>query len=236
MTADRKGQGFQMARKDEVFQIALSDKKIPLLTLDNKWHQLFTQADTTPEIQMYEKQLNELVKRQSKANTESKDIRKIKKKLMEEIVLLADELVRDSENPRLLKKMEDHKRLVSECNEKLEKYEQELLELPREIDKTNRSLMLASMEACYKKIHTNDSEIETISNWIEQTRRELKKKMVRKQEAEAMNNALYSYMHDIFGADVIEIFDMKYQKEYAEKSHTKKESKRKKRDKGVPES
>ena len=25
-----------------------------------------------------------------------------------------------------------------------------------------------------------------------------------------MNQQLYSYMHDIFGADVIEIFDMKY--------------------------
>ena len=25
-----------------------------------------------------------------------------------------------------------------------------------------------------------------------------------------MNHQLYSYMHDIFGADVIEIFDMKY--------------------------
>ena len=34
--------------------------------------------------------------------------------------------------------------------------------------------------------------------------------MVRKQEKEMMNHQLYSYMHDIFGADVIEIFDMKY--------------------------
>lgn len=225
-----------MARKDEVFQKALSDKKIPILTLDHKWHQLFTQADTTPEIQMLEKQLNELVKRQSKANTESKDIRKIKKKLMEEIVLLADELVREPDSQKLLKNMDDHKRLVNECNEKLENYEQELLELPREIDKINRSLMLASMDACYQKIHINDKEIETISTWVDQTRRELKKKMVRKQEAEAMNNALYSYMHDIFGADVIEIFDMKYQKEYADREGIKKGAKRKKKDKGVPES
>ena len=39
---------------------------------------------------------------------------------------------------------------------------------------------------------------------------ELKKKVIRKQEKERKNQALYSYMHDIFGADVIEIFDMKY--------------------------
>ena len=199
-----------MAKRDEVFQRALADKKIPLLTLDNKWHQLFTQADITVEIHMLESKLNDLVKRQSKANTESKDIKKIKKKLMEEIVLLADELVKNPDSKKLSKDMDEHKRLVNECNEKLDAYEQELLELPREIDKTNRALMLASMDACYKKIHNNTREIETISNWIEQVRRELKKKMVRKQEAEAMNNELYSYMHDIFGADVIDIFDMKF--------------------------
>ena len=33
-----------MARKDDVFKAALSGKRIPVLTLDSKWHQLFTQA------------------------------------------------------------------------------------------------------------------------------------------------------------------------------------------------
>ena len=42
---------------------------------------------------------------------------------------------------------------------------------------------------------------------------ELKKNLVRKQEKELKNHALYSYMHDIFGAEVIEIFDMKYNPE-----------------------
>ncbi len=225
-----------MAKKDEVFRSALADKKIPLLTLDNKWHQLFTQVDSTYEIRMLEGELNNLVKRQSKANTETKDIKIIKKKLMEEIVLLADELVKNPDSKKLLKDMDEHKRLVNECNEKLDAYEQELLELPREIDKTNRNLMLASMDACYKKIHNNTREIETISEWIEQARRELKKKMVRKQEAEAVNNELYSYMHDIFGADVIEIFDMKYQTDDTKKSDIKKETKKKKEEKGAPES
>ena len=41
----------------------------------------------------------------------------------------------------------------------------------------------------------------------------MKKKVIRKQEKEAMNHRLYSYMHDIFGADVIELFDMKYNPE-----------------------
>ena len=44
-------------------------------------------------------------------------------------------------------------------------------------------------------------------------RRELKKKVVRKKEKEAVINKLYAYMHDIFGAEVLELFDMEYDPE-----------------------
>ncbi|MDE5865673.1 MAG: hypothetical protein K2H31_03610, partial [Lachnospiraceae bacterium] len=119
-------------------------------------------------------------------------------------------LMQSPDSKRLNKEMDVHKRLIEECNEKLEDYEEEMLELPREIDRTNKKLMLATMESCYKKLQENTKELSTINEWIRNVRRELKKKMVRKQEKEAQNNELYSYMHDIFGADVIELFDMKY--------------------------
>ena len=46
-----------------------------------------------------------------------------------------------------------------------------------------------------------------------------------------MNHRLYSYMHDIFGADVIEIFDMQYNPE--DKYGNKKESDEKRDDSGA---
>ena len=202
-----------MTNKDENFKKALSGKKIPILTLDNKWHKLFTQTEITPTIKNLEKELTTLVKRQGKLNTEGKDIKKIKKKLMDEIVLIADELVKDPDNKKLLRDMTEHKRLIKECNEKTDVYEEELVQLPQKIDKINRQLMLASMEVCYKKIQENTREIDALDTWIKEMRRELKKKAVRKQEKEEMNNQLYAYMHDIFGADVIELFDMKFQPE-----------------------
>jgi len=66
------------------------------------------------------------------------------------------------------------------------------------------------MEACYDYLHDNTKEIEAIEEWVKQVRVELKKRLVHKQEKELKNYALYSYMHDIFGPDVIEMFDMKY--------------------------
>lgn len=215
-----------MSNKDDIFKNALEGKKIPVLVLDNKWHKLFNHADATHEVKALEERLNELIKRQGKVNTESKDIKKIKKTLMNEVMVIADSLVQAPDNKKLHKNMEDHKRLIGECNEKLEDYEEEMLELPGEIDRINKKLMLATMEICYKKLQENAKELSAINEWIRKVRRELKKKMVRKQEKEAMNNELYSYMHDIFGADVIEIFDMKYNPD----SHNGKSSKESKKE------
>ena len=75
-----------MAQGDEAFREALIGKKIPVLTLDNQWHKLFTQTGDNEEIRVYEENLNELLKRQGKLNTELKSLAAFKKKLMQEIV------------------------------------------------------------------------------------------------------------------------------------------------------
>lgn len=201
-----------MARTDEVFKPALVGKKIPILTLDNKWHRLFTQSEFTPELRSLEKTLNDLLKRQAKLTSESKEIKKLKKKLMDEVVILADEM---GEHPtkKQDKDMADHKRLIEECNEKMDAYEEELVELPRKINQVNNQLMLITMDVCYKKLQRNTKELEEIEEWISGIRRELKKKVVRKKEKEAVINKLYAYMHDIFGAEVLELFDMQYDPE-----------------------
>lgn len=201
-----------MAKDDGAFRQALEGKKIPVLTLDNNWHRLFTQVEHTPEIQAVEEQLNELIKRQGKANTESKEIVRLKRKLLDEIMTLADRI--DSRNSRKYEKeMTEHQRLVGECNDKLNGYRQEIAELPDEIEKVNERLMLITMRECYERLQRNTAEIDEIDAWITEIRKELKKKTVRKKEKENMNFQLYSYMHDLFGADVMELFDLKYDPE-----------------------
>ena len=201
-----------MAKKDDVFKAALAGKRIPVLTLDSKWHQLFTQAKPDRRIRRLEEKLNELLKKQGKANTEVKEIRKLKKRLMQEIVENAQEASVENDG-RAQKKAEDNKRLIGDCNKKIDAYEDELLTLPREIDEVNLDLMMATMDVCYDRLKENEAEIAEIARWAAQIKEELKEKLVRKQEMESMNQSLYSYMHDIFGVDVIDIFDMKYKKD-----------------------
>jgi len=201
-----------MSRTDEIYKPALLGRKIPVLTLDHKWHQLFTQTQPDQYIKHLEDELNELLKRQGKAKSESGRIKALKKKLMQEIVENAADASMEN-NEKAQKKTAESKRLIEECNEKLKEYEDELLFLPREIDRVNRELMLRTMEVCYSRLKENEKEIEENTQWINKARVELKKRLVRKQEKELMNQELYSYMHDIFGAEVIEIFDMEHQKE-----------------------
>lgn len=198
-----------MSRKDEVFIPALKDRKIPILTLDNSWHRLFTQTDPSPEIVKLEGELNELLKRQGKVNSETKEIKALKKRLMDEIVEKMDELG-DRTDKAIEKKLNDNKRLIEECNKKLEEYEDDTLDLPRLINDVNYKLMLATMEVCYDQIQANNELIEDISRWVDKMRIELKKNVVIKQQRLKRNQDFYTYMHDIFGADVINLFDMKY--------------------------
>lgn len=196
--------------KDE-FSEALQGKKIPILTLDNKWYRLLDD-EAKKKISGTEAQLNDLLKRQGKLNTETKEIKKLKKKLMSEIVPMADQ-AEQSGDANLAKKLEQHKRMVEECNERLEEYQDELMELPREIDRLNFELMLATMDCCYTAMQENTRGIEEISRWVAEIRVELKKQLVRKQEMEQRNHAIYSYMHDVFGAEVLELFDLTYNPE-----------------------
>lgn len=196
-----------MSRSEEVYIPALNDKKIPILTLDHKWHRLFTQIESNSSIKDLEDELNVLLKKQGKINTETKDIKKLKSKLMDELVVLS----MDAESN--VDEIDEKKKLIDECNEKLDQYQDDILDLPKEINEINKKLMIATMEVCYDDIQSGTQEINEISEWIDNIRVELKKNVIRKQEKQQRIQDLYSYMHDIFGADVIELFDMKYNPE-----------------------
>lgn len=196
-----------MKRTEDVYRPALDGKKIPILTLDNTWHRLFTQTEKNAKIDHYATLLNELLKRQGKINNLIKDIRRVKKQLMNGLMTEGFEQTKDKKKE---KKLEESRNLIEECNEKLETYMEEAKELPGKIQEVNQQLMLATMEVCYRKLKENAAEITEMEAWMKAMRIELKKKTIRKQEKEEINQALYNYMREIFGAEVVEIFDIKY--------------------------
>jgi hypothetical protein len=79
------------------------------------------------------------------------------------------------------------------------------------IQEKNHELMMLTMTFSYDKLRTNESDIQSISEWIQKIRVELKRNIIRKQNREINNKEIYSYMHDIFGKDVITLFDVHYE-------------------------
>ncbi|MCR4785548.1 MAG: hypothetical protein K5847_02720 [Lachnospiraceae bacterium] len=216
-----------MAKDD--FQTVLKGKKLPILTLDNKWYRLF-EKNMTPEMKRLEGRINDLLKEQGRVTNEVKDLKKIKNNLMAEIVANMPEDGRQPD-PSHQKKIAESKRLIDQVNERIAKYDDDMLDLPKMIDEENFKLMLLSMEICYDEFLSNTEDIEDISAWIKSMRMELKRNIIKKQQMEVKNVELYTYMNDIFGSDVINLFDIKYdveakKKQLMEAAEAKAEKKR----------
>ncbi|MGN0170339.1 MAG: hypothetical protein ACI39H_06175 [Lachnospiraceae bacterium] len=194
------------------FVKALEDVKVPLLVLDEKWHHLFEGMKKTKEIKQWEENVNELLKLQGKLNTELKDLKKVKQNLMSSIVENMDDEDSQGEKTRQ-KKMDENKRLIDEVNDKMDEIQDRLLELPRDLDEANKTLMVYSMDLCYKKLRDNAAQIQEIGSWIKKMRIELKKNILIKQADEQKNEEIYAYMHDLLGAKAIDVFDLKYEED-----------------------
>lgn len=197
--------------EEKDFKNSLKDKRVPILVLDQKWHRLFALNGKTPEILRIEAELNKLVENQGQLNSDIKDMKKLKTKLMQSIVENMEGTHAENFGAIESKKLDEDRRLIDELNVKIADAEDRVLELPQLIKAKNEELMLESMNFCYEKLRTNMQEAGEIAEWIVQVRKDLKKNIIKKQNREINNRQIYSYMHDIFGAEVIDLFDLKYE-------------------------
>ena len=188
---------------DRDFSTAISKIKVPMLILDQKWHRLFALGGKPEEVKELEAKENELIKREAELKKEQKDLKKVKENLMASVMSNME-----GTSDLVSKKLDEDKRLLEECNARIEANDDELLDLPHQTDEVNRELMLRTMDYCYDKLRTNSNEAEEITNWIKDVRVKLKKNVIRKHNREINNKEIYSYMHDVFGMEVLNLFDM----------------------------
>lgn len=184
----------------------IKNKKIPILTLDSRWHELFPENMKTSRIKELEQKVNQLLKTQGKLVNDIKDMKNLKKTLVRDIVDNMD-ITNDPNRRTKEKKLEQNKRYINELNDKINEASDQLSELPYKIREANEELLSESIKNCYDRIGSYQEELAIISDWILKTREELKEKILIKHDMETANKLIYSYLHDILGADVIEEFD-----------------------------
>lgn len=202
--------GHKEAFHTDSFIKSLEEKKVPILVLDQKWHRLFAIHGKNDEIKNKEQELDSLLALQGKLTNEVKELKNLKNQLMNDIMENMDSASSDLSDDKRNKKLDDNKRLIDEINEKIDNEEDALLDIPAQIKVANEELMILSMDYFYEKIRVNKQESDEINEWINNIRVELKKNIIKKQNRDINNKEIYSYLHDIFGMELIELFDIQY--------------------------
>lgn len=189
------------ANRDKQLREVLSGKRLPIVTLDTQWHALYPENMKTNEIKRLENNLMTLLKKQGEMTNEVKKLKKEKTRVMGEIVATMDQPGGHDDEKR--------SKAINDINEKVDKMEKELEdEIPELIKEANLELVIESINCAYTRMNTNAEEIKVISEWILNVRNELKEKIIIKQDKEIQNTNIYSYLHNIMGPDLMEIFDI----------------------------
>jgi len=197
--------------KTDAFFQGIHASQIPIVVLDERWHQMFNVIEKPKLVKDLEDEVNALLKKQGQVNNDLKEVKKIKNKLMQEIVEQMEVSGENSEkNQKRNKTMEKNQKLILECNEKLEALEDEQFEIPHKLRDANEKLIVAGMEIAYIHLQKGKEEEKRLTNWIAKARIELRKQMLLKQETEDNNVMIYNNMHDILGAQLMEVLDNKF--------------------------
>lgn len=203
-----------MKKKEEIdYKAFVAKKKIPIIILDPNWHELFPNDAKTPTIKQLEKKLNDLLKQQGKLVNDMKDMKKLKMKLMNQIVANMGEGSTAEAERKKGKKQEASHKMILEINEKLEAGNDELMDIPYKIREVNELLVIECLKYWYSLLGQNTSDIQKLDQWILAARDELKKRLLIKQEKEEINQKVYSYMHNLLGHEVIDKFDQSFKQE-----------------------
>lgn len=191
------------------------NKKIPILTLDERWLDLFPEQEMTSGMKQLRDKVNILLKKQGKTVDEIKHLKQAKKKLMQEIVENME--VDNSLLGKIKgKKLEKNHKLILDIKDELIQREDQLAEIPYEIRNANAELMNVSAIICYEKLEDNNKHIKELEDNIASMRIQLKEMILRKQDLESETNAIYSYMHDVLGAKTMEYLDERILKDTKE--------------------
>lgn len=188
------------------YQKVVKNRKIPIFTIDTRWHELFPEGEKPSEIKDLEQKVNNLLKKQGKLGDDIKAMKKLKNNLMKEIMANMD-ITNNELGKAKERKMDKNKQLIEEINEKITVAMDELSDIPYQIKEVNETLAAASIEICYQRLEQQKKMIDEIAEWIAKVRGELKDKILLKQDMEDKNTLIYSYLHDLLGADLMEAFD-----------------------------
>lgn len=206
MRRNKKSDSFDELEEEIIH--SLQNKNVPLLILDEKWLEIFPEHLQNDAIRKMVSKLNDLLKQQGQQLEQIKGIKRYKSQMMQEIVdnMGADE----SALGRLKqKKMDKSQKKILELNEELKQTEDSLSELPYQIRQANAELMVESTHICYERFRVNKERMLELDGEIAELKEKLKMCVLEQQEREMQDSKMYTYLHSLLGAKLMEELDRK---------------------------
>lgn len=200
---------WKSGHKKQFDKITLRKNNISLLILDERWNKLFANTPKTPAIEHSEHNLRELLKEQARLTAEQKENSVLKKRHMDNIIKLTPAVFeQNDENAK--KEMQLSESEIKRINDRAKKIEEELDNMPDRIRDANLDLLELTVSVVYFKIRTSSKRVEELEKLIDETKAKLKEYIEEKESLAQDDTDIYSYFHDLLGAEELEKLDRKF--------------------------
>lgn len=200
---------FFKAKKSKFDRKVLRKNNISLLMMDERWNKLFNTVAKSPAIAASEESVRELLKEQARLITESKEIAAAKKQHMDRIIKLTP-AVFEKNDAEAQKEMQLCEKEIKKINARTAEIEKSLEEIPEKLQDANLGLLENTVNLVYFKIRADQKRVEELTAEIEATREKLKALIDEKETLSQDHTDIYSYFHDLLGADELERLDKEF--------------------------
>ena len=196
----------ELLREEEWLVQVLKNKNIPILILDERWLEIFPEHMQNAEIRSMAAELAKLLKKQGGLSDNLKGLKRYKSQLMQEIV---DNMDADETALGRLKrkKLDKNQKKILEIKETMSAKEQELADMPYQIRELNARLVEESTKVCYERFRANQERLDSLDAELAELKTQMRRKLLEKQDCDAKNEQMYSYLHAILGAKLMERLD-----------------------------
>jgi phage terminase Nu1 subunit (DNA packaging protein) len=187
----------------------LRKNDISLLILDERWNKLFVNAQKTAAVERSEQKLRELLKEEARLTAEQKEMAAAKKQHMDRIIKLTPDVF-EQDDADAKEEMKASEREIKKINERSKQIEELLDEMPDRIRRANLELLELTVNIVYFKMRSARKRVEELDKLIEETRAKLKEYIDEKETLSQDDSDIYSYFHDLLGAEELEKLDREF--------------------------
>ena len=192
------------ALKEEQFLSRFRGVEVPVLILDERWHHIFPDNKKSAQVRELEVTLRESFKRQARISEELEKAENTKQKLMQRII---NNMRVAQVSEEEAKKQDKSQQMIKEINVEIAELEAEYEEMPQKIKALNEELLIESMRVCYRIMEANKAQLNKQKILVEEAQQLLMERTLVKQSLEKENHQMYTFMHRMFGRNILELFD-----------------------------